>query len=89
MPRKAHRFRGWSRRAEWGLLPRGVVLWRGAVGAGELRAFNFATKDSKRPRYRIWLADLERFKDSRLVIPSAPVVQQRRRTNGRAVKRFF
>ena len=44
--------------ARWGVCVDKVLNF---IRAGELRAFNLASKTSKRPRYRISVAEVERF----------------------------
>lgn len=58
----------------WGVASDKVLT---LIHSGQLRAVNLAANPVGRPRYRIYLADVERFEQARSSKP--PVAKQRRR----------
>lgn len=60
----------------YGISPEKVHAW---IRSGELRAIDVANQGSRRPRYRIDLADLEAFEERRVVVTSAPSCRRRKR----------
>jgi len=53
-----------------------ILAW---IANGELKAFNVATKDSKRPRWRVSPAELEAFLARRASTPPEPSTRRRAR----------
>ena len=49
------------------------------INSGQLQAINLAKDPQGRPRYRIYLSEVERFEDSRSTKPPATKQQRRRR----------
>lgn len=49
------------------------------INSGQLRAVNLAVNPKGRPRYRIYLSEIERFETTRMSKPPAPKVRHRRR----------
>lgn len=68
----------------------GVEAWKvnSLINSGQLRAINLALKPHGRPRYRIYLSEIERFEASRTSQPPVPKVRHRRRRNRPGVKEF-
>lgn len=64
-----------------------VLAW---IKSGELRAINLSRLRGQRPRYAIDIADLERFEQSRTIVPeTAPPTRRVRRKATAGVKEFF
>ncbi len=60
------------------------------IRSGQLRALNLATDPNGRPRYRIYLSDVERFEQARSNKPPLPKAQRRRRRReAMAGKEYF
>lgn len=49
------------------------------INSGQLRAMNLAVDPKGRPRYRIYLTEVERFEESRTTQPPVPKQRRRRR----------
>jgi hypothetical protein len=56
--------------------------------SGQLRGVNLAVDPKGRPRYRIYLSEIERFEEARSTKPPLPK-QQRRRQPATAGKEYF
>ena len=64
-----------------------VLNW---IRSGELRAMNYATRQSGRPRYRVAESDLAAFLASRATVPTPPATRGRsRRKTDAAVTEYF
>ncbi len=61
---------------QWGVSPEKVIGW---IRAGELRAFNAATRHGGRPRYLIDTADLLAFEQISGTQPTPQTPRRRRR----------
>jgi hypothetical protein len=76
--------------ARWGVAIDKVLLF---IRTGELRAFNVATKTSRRPRYRITEEAVSEFETARAACPGipkpAPTLKSRRRTKPPARRTYF
>jgi hypothetical protein len=60
------------------------------INSGQLIAMNLATDPKGRPRYRIYLSEVERFEQARSNKPPAPRAQRRRRREpAMAGKEYF
>lgn len=60
------------------------------INSGQLRAVNLAVDPKGRPRYRIYLSEVERFEETRSSKPPIPKqTGRRRRTAAKAVKEYF
>ncbi|MBM4069106.1 MAG: DNA-binding protein [Planctomycetes bacterium] len=59
------------------------------IRTGQLAAVNLAVNPQGKPRYRIALADAERFLQSRATTPPAAKPRRRRRTIAAPVKEYF
>ena len=76
--------------ARWGVAIDKVLLF---IRTGELRAFNVATKTSRRPRYRITEEAVSEFETARAACPGGPkpppTPKSRRRTKPPAGRTYF
>jgi hypothetical protein len=76
--------------ARWGVTIDKVLLF---IRTGELRAFNVATKTSRRPRYRITDEAVSEFETARAACPGGPkpppTPKSRRRTKPPARRTYF
>ena len=63
-----------------------VLSW---IHRGELRAFNLAASAGGRPRWRIRLADLEKFLAGRAAPPPMPTPRRRRQAANDGMIAFF
>jgi hypothetical protein len=70
----------------WGVAPEKV---NALINSGQLRAINLAEKPDGRPRYRIYLSEVERFEEARSSKPPAPKPERRRRQVATAGKDYF
>ena len=59
------------------------------INSGQLKAINLAADPNGRPRYRIYLAEIERFEEARSTKPPVPKVRRRRREPAMAGKEYF
>ncbi len=60
------------------------------IHSGQLRGVNLAVNPKGRPRYRIALAEIERFEEARATIPPVPKqLRSRRRREVTGGKEFF
>jgi hypothetical protein len=72
---------------EWGVSTTKVDAF---IKSGELRAINLATDRTGRPRYVIYLEDVERFLRSREVVPAPKSTSPRlRRKANPGITEFF
>ena len=70
----------------WGVAADKVLA---LIHSGQLRAVNLAVKPSGRPRYRIYLSEIERFEKTRTTKPPEPKQRRRRRTVATTGKQYF
>ena len=68
----------------WGVSADKVLVW---LKSGQLRGFNAATNPAGRPRWRIALADVLAFEQSRAAQPK-PTAPRRRKVNGSVIQFF-
>jgi hypothetical protein len=69
----------------WGVAADKVLT---LINSGQLRAINLAANPRGRPRYRIYLSEVERFEEARSSKPPPPK-QRRRRREATASKDYF
>jgi hypothetical protein len=71
----------------WGVAPEKV---NALLRNGQLKGMNLAVNPHGRPRFRIYLSEIERFEASRATKPPVPNVRRRRREKpGTAGKEWF
>ena len=68
-----------------GIEPAKILAW---IRSGELRAVNYATRPTGRPRWRIKLEDWFAFEESRAARPKTRLAPQTRRSVGQ-IRQFF
>lgn len=59
------------------------------INSGQLKAVNLAVNPKGRPRYRIYVSEVERFEEARSTKPPIPKVRRRRRAAATAGKEYF
>jgi hypothetical protein len=59
------------------------------INSGQLRAVNLAVNPRGRPRYRIYLSEVERFEAARSTKPPIPKQRRRRRSAATTGKEYF
>lgn len=73
--------------ARWGVTSDKVLH---LINSGELNAMNLAIcPNGQRPRWRIYLSEIERFERSRSTAPPPVVRRRRRREAATATKEYF
>ena len=70
---------------QWGVSIDKVLTF---IRTGELRAVNFATRLSGRPRYRIDINDLRDFEQRRAVVPPPPPQRTRKQPTSDVIQFF-
>jgi excisionase family DNA binding protein len=70
----------------FGVSPNKIMAW---IRAGELRAINVASRESRRPRYAIDAADIDAFEAGRQVVPDVAPRMRKVRRRAAAVKDFI
>jgi hypothetical protein len=59
------------------------------INSGQLKAINLATDPRGRPRYRIYMSEVERFEEARSTKPPPRKLRRRRRAAATAGKVYF
>jgi hypothetical protein len=70
----------------WGVAAEKVIA---LINSGQLRAVNLAVNPDGRPRYRIYITEVERFEAARATKPPVQKPRQRRRGTSPSGKEWF